>query len=120
MTKKLTALFLLVLAGCATTPQFGAQDRTALQPNIDTYHSCLEGETTKVMGGSNDVRFMTNIVLRNCDDKLDPIANYLRGRGFGYRFVHNYVQNLRYNAGNTVASHILHANSTRAKSSSGQ
>ncbi|TAM12355.1 MAG: hypothetical protein EPN72_05260 [Nevskiaceae bacterium] len=117
MTRRFQGIALascLFLGACATQPQYGAQDKAATQPLIKDYHTCLNQQAVAMVNGSDDVTLITRVVLRNCNDRLQAIGNYLKGRGFDDPFISRYLSNLHQQAGDSVESFILRVKSHNA------
>lgn len=103
----------LAVAACASHPTYGGADQKALQPQISSYHQCLNTASVQMVNGSDNVTLLTQAILRSCRDKLQPVVHYLQGRGFQSYFISNYLHNVRDDAGTTVESFILRTKSSQ-------
>lgn len=110
MTRILAASAIL-LAACATAPEYGDADEQALNPVRETYQRCIAGETKEVINGSDDVTFLVQHVVQQCEPQLKPLEEYLKKRGFSQSFIYNFVNNARNQASQVTGAFILRAKS---------
>lgn len=97
----------LLVTACASAPTYSDADKAAIQPLQEEHEACLGGETAKVIDGSDDVAFLVQHVTSTCDPLLEPIADYLRGRGFSQPYVASYLRAVRQRGAQITASFIL-------------
>ena len=101
----------LLLSACASQPQYGPADDQALEPTRKSHQACLEKETRSLIDGSDDVQFLTQHIVQQCDPALSPAASYLRGRGFNDWYVGRFLQEKRQYAMRATADFILRVKS---------
>jgi hypothetical protein len=101
----------LALGACASHPTYGPADDQALEPTRKSYQACLEKETRSLINGSDDVQFLTQHIVQQCDPALAPAASYLRGRGFNDWYVTRFLQEKRQYAMRATADFILRVKS---------
>jgi hypothetical protein len=100
-----------LLGACASQPTYGPSDDKALEPTRKSYQACLEKETRSLINGSDDVQFLTQHIVQQCDPALSPAATYLRGRGFNDWYVTRFLQEKRQYAMRATADFILRVKS---------
>ena len=105
------AAMALLLGACASRPTYGPSDDQALEPTRRAYQACLEKETRALIHGSDDVQFLTQHIVQQCDPALTPAATYLRGRGFDDWYVGRFLQEKRQHATRATADFILRVKS---------
>ena len=105
------AAMALLLNACASQPKYGPADDQALEPTRKSYQACLEKETRSLIHGSDDVQFLTQHIIQQCDPALSPAASYLRGRGFDDWYVQRFLQEKRQHAMRATADFILRVKS---------
>ena len=112
--KRIVAVWLVsavLLGGCATVPEYGDADEQALIPVRETYQQCIAAETKGVINGSNDVQFLVQHVVKQCERNLRPLEEYLKGRGFSPSFIQNFLDNARTQASQVTSAFVLRAKS---------
>lgn len=112
--RRFSLVVCLALAACATQPEFGAQDETAITPLLKSYYACLNHQAVEMVNGSDDVTLITRVVMRSCTDGLQPIGEYLHGRGFADTFVSRYLSNTHQRAGDAVEALVLRMKSSHS------
>lgn len=105
---------LLFSAGCATAPKYGPADDQALDPIRLKYQDCIGHKTAEYINGSDDVPFLVNTIVRQCDPELKPVQAYLAGRKFSPYFIQSYLNDVRSEASDVTASFILKAKGAQA------
>ena len=105
------SMLLLTLSSCASQPTYGPADDQALEPTRKSYQACLEKETRSLIDGSDDVQFLTQHIVQQCDPALTPAATYLRRRGFSDWYVGSFLQEKRQHAMRATADFILRVKS---------
>ena len=103
----LTALSAWLLCACASGPIYGESDDRALEPVRLAHQTCLQKETVATIHGSDDVNFLVQHIVAQCDDALRPAADYLRGRGFNAYYIDRFIQEKRAHASQVTADFIL-------------
>jgi hypothetical protein len=100
-----------MLCACASQPRYGPADDQALEPTRKSYQACLEKETRSLIHGSDDVPFLTQHIVQQCDPALSPAASYLRGRGFDDWYIGRFLQEKRQHAMRATADFVLRVKS---------
>lgn len=111
--KRTVLVAAVLLSACATAPEYGDADEQALNPVRETYQQCIAVETKEVINGSDDVNFLVQHVVQQCEPQLKPLEAYLKERGFSPSFTHNFLNNARNQASQVTGSFILRAKSGR-------
>ncbi|MCC2656271.1 MAG: hypothetical protein K0Q76_1379 [Panacagrimonas sp.] len=109
--QRVVPLLLLTLSACASQPKYGPSDDQALEPTRKSYQACLEKETRSLISGSDDVQFLTQHIVQQCDPALSPAASYLKGRGFDDWYIGRFLQEKRQHAMRATADFILRVKS---------
>ena len=109
--QRVVPLLLLMLSACASQPTYGPSDDQALEPTRKSYQACLEKETRSLIDGSDDVQFLTQHIVQQCDPALSPAGSYLRGRGFDDWYIQRFLQEKRQHAMRATADFILRVKS---------
>lgn len=111
--KRTVLVSAVLLSACATAPEYGDADEQALNPVRETYQQCIAAETREVINGSDDVNFLAQHVVQQCEPQLRPLEEYLKKRDFSPSFIQNFLNNARNQAGQVTGSFILRAKSGR-------
>lgn len=109
--RAVASTLVLTLGACASQPKYGPADDQALEPTRKSYQACLEKETRSLIDGSDDVQFLTQHIVQQCDPALSPAASYLRGRGFDDWYIGRFLQEKRQHAMRATADFILRVKS---------
>lgn len=107
--KSILLALAILLGACATAPEYGDADEQALNPVRETYQQCIAAETKEVINGSDDVKFLVQHVVQQCEPQLRPLEAYLKDRGFPSPFIQNFLNNARNQATQVTGSFILRA-----------
>ncbi len=110
-TRPLLLATSLLLAACATGPTYGPSDDTALEKVRLAHQACLQQQTVALINGSDDVNFLTQHIVSQCDGALQPASEYLRGRGFSSYFIQSFLQEKRSHAMQVTSDFILRVKS---------
>jgi hypothetical protein len=106
-----------LLSACATPPSYTDADDRALDPSRTKYQACVRTQLSAVINGSDDVQFLVNYVVGQCDKELQPVSTYLRGRGFTEPFIQDYLASVRREARQVTAGVILRIKAQHAPAS---
>lgn len=97
----------LLLAACASAPTYGPADDEAMAPVRQAHQDCLQSTIQSLIDGSDDVNFLTQHIVKQCDDTLTPAADYLAKRGFNSYQIGQFMQQQRQIGADATANVIL-------------
>lgn len=99
------------LCACAAAPKYGEQDERALAPARQAYQACIAQQTHEVINGSDDVGFLVNYIVQQCEPFLAEPRDYLTKRKFNPYFIQRFLDMARDQARQVTSSFILRAKS---------
>lgn len=97
----------MLLAACATTPEFSSGDSATIKPMREKHLGCTARNAATLIDGTNDVAFLVKHIASLCDPLLQPIHDYLISRGFSETYARAYVGAIREQHAQINATEIL-------------
>ena len=84
---------------------------------VDSYHRCLNDETTKHVNDPEDSRKLTDLILSVCDPKLSPIKPAFQAEKVPDVISDRYLQRKRSQAAQQVVRIVMGAHALRYRES---
>ncbi len=114
-------ILILLLATITLTGCMGHRSTKSLTiPETDKLHSlnrkhldCLFQKSDKLMKGSEDVQFLTQVVISGCESNLKEVEKYLLGLNMPLDFIQGYVNSSRQQGFGAISEYILAAKANK-------
>lgn len=77
------ATSVLVLAGCAGTPQWNSESAESIQPMRDMHRACMAANVASLDDGAAEPAGLVDTVEALCAPLLEPMRSYIAQEGYG-------------------------------------
>lgn len=88
-----------------------------INQSVESYHRCLNDETTKHVNDAEDSRKLTDLILSVCDPKLGPIKPAFQAEKVPDVISERYLQRKRSQAAQQVVRIVMGAHALRYRES---